>query len=175
MKKHWMIVSLAATAALAGCKKKDDAGGGAADKPADKPSASLPALTAEPDPGAITPAEVAPFEAVKFRMLDKRNTNGWPQFDAYNLGTKKITFLAITGYAYDKDGKQVGRTTVPLSWNGNLAPGGKTDWAVNVGGMHDTVPDTAASYQLCYESVSFEGDAKSTSDSSRCPDQRPKK
>jgi len=171
-----LLVTLMSTTAMLGCKKKttEEGGAGGADKGTET-AANLPALTAEADPGTITAADHEPFDSVKFRMLAKRNKNGWPEFDAYNLGTKTITFLAITGYAYDKDGKQVARTTVPLSWNGKLAAGAKTDWSMSVGGMSEKMPETAATYQLCYSSVTFEGDAKGVDDNTKCPDQRPKK
>ena len=172
-----LYVTLISTVALGvGCKKKDgDAGGGGdkSDKPAE--AANLPALKEDPDPGAITAADHPPFESVKFRMLGKRSDHGWPNWTAYNLGTKPISFLAIYGYAYDKDGKQVARTSVPLSWNGKLAPGGKTDWDIQIGGMkEDAVPASAASYELCYNSIKFDGDANMTDDNARCPEKKDK-
>jgi hypothetical protein len=170
-----LFVMLMSTVAM-GCKKKETAGG--SDNKATEGSttaAALPALTADPDPGAITAAETPPLDAVKFRMLTKRGKGGWPTFDAYNHGTKPIGFMAIYGYAYDKDGKQLARTKVPLSWNGKLEPGGKTDWTIDLGA--DDVPVTAAAttFQLCYTSVKFVGDENRTSEDARCPEQRPKK
>lgn len=175
MSKKWMLVAALAIAAGA-CKKKEEASasGGGDKKTSEAPAANLPALTAEPDPGAITASEQKPMDSVKFRMLDKRTSKGWPKFDGYNLGTKQIGFLAIYGYAYDKDGKQVARTKVPLSWNGKLTPGGKTDWSIEIGGSDDAVPETAASYELCYNSVKFEGDTSFTDDNARCPEQKAK-
>jgi hypothetical protein len=176
MSKTLFVV--AALSLVAGCKKKEETsstGGGGDKKPTETAAANLPALTAEPDPGAITAAEHKPMESVKFRMLAKRGDRGWPLFDAYNLGTKPITFLAIYGYAYDKDGKQVARTKVPLSWNGKLAPGGKTDWEIKVGtGPDESVPESAASYELCFNSLKFEGDASFTDDNAKCPEQKAK-
>jgi hypothetical protein len=165
------------SAAAFGCKKKDE--NGKSDKAAEGDkggggAANLPKLTADPDPGAITAADHPPFESVKGRMLGDRGDNGWPKWDLYNLGTKPIAFLAIYGYAYDKDGKQVAKTTVPLSWNGKLAPGGKTDWSVSLGMPDDKVPETAASYEICYSSIKFDGDAQGTDDNARCPDKKDK-
>lgn len=171
-----IYVAALSTALIAGCGKKKDGDGGG-DKGGDKgdkggDTASLPALTADPDPGAITAADKAPFESVKFRMEAKRNAKGWPKYDAYNLGTKPIVFMAIYGYAYDKDGKQVARTSPPLSWNGKIAPGTKSDWDIDLGG--EAVPASAVSYEACYNSIKFEGDANMTSEDKRCPDTKEK-
>lgn len=174
MSKKLMLVAALALAAGACKKKEETSASGGGDKKPETAAANLPALTADPDPGTITPADTKPFESVKFRMLDKRTNKGWPKFDAYNLGTKQIGFLAIYGYAYDKDGKQVARTKVPLSWNGKLAPGGKTDWSIEIGGSDDPVPETAASYELCYNSLKYEGDTSFTDDNARCPDAKAK-
>ena len=79
------------------CKKTETTTGGS-DKPTEgstAPASALPALTADPDPGAITAAETPPLDAVKFRMLAKRTKGGWPTFDAYNLGTKPIGWSRI--------------------------------------------------------------------------------
>jgi len=118
------------------------------------------------------PADKAPFEAVQFRMLGKRNKAGWPLYDAYNLGTKPIEFLAIDLYGYDASGKQVVKTSPPLSWNGKLAPGGKTDWELDIGGFGDPIPATAVTFQACYSGIKLEG-ADTINDFARCPDQRP--
>lgn len=157
-----------------GCKhKKTD--GASGDTASAKPAAgNLPALTADPDPGAITPAETQPFDAVKFGMTANRNAHGWPKYAGYNYGTKVITAIAITGYAYDASGKQVARTQTPMSWNGKLAPGGKTDWDIEIGMSGPDVPASAASYEVCFDSIKFDGDAAWTEDNSRCPDQKPK-
>ena len=100
---------------------------------------------------------------------------GWPNYEADNLGTKPVTFLAIYGYAYDKDGKQVAHTKTPLSWNGKIAPGGKTDFDIQLGGFpEDQVPATADSYEVCYDSMEFEGDKDFTNITDHCPDQKAK-
>ncbi len=171
------VLTTALMAALAvGCGKKKD--GGSSDKPAEGSAAAavkLPALTADPDPGAITAADKTPFESVKFRQLADRSDKGWPQYDVYNLGTKPITFLAIYGYAYDKDGKQVAHTSTPLSWNGKIAPGTKSDFSISIGGFpEDQVPEGAVSYELCYDGIQFDGDKESTSQSGKCPDKKDK-
>jgi hypothetical protein len=167
-----MLMSIVAM----GCKKKETTGG--SDKTSEgsgAPASDLPALTADPDPGKITAAETPPLDAVKFRMLAKRNKAGWPTFDAYNLGTKPIGFLAIYGYAYDKDGKQLVRSKVPLSWNGKLEAGDKSSWSIDIGGEDSPVTAAATAFQLCYTSVKIVGEEKTTDDNGRCPDQRPKK
>jgi len=174
------LLFIAAIGAIAiGCKKKtEDAAGspgsaGEAAKPTEA-TGPLPPLTAEPEVPAITPAEKPMFEEVKFRMLGKRGDNGWPAFQAYNLGTKQVRFLNIYGYAYDKTGTQVARTKTNLSWNGKLEPGGKTDWDITVGGSSDKLPASAASYALCYDIIKYEGDEDMRRGGS-CPDQLPKK
>jgi hypothetical protein len=167
-----MIIAAIGTIAI-GCKKKKEEAGGTSDKGG--AAANLPALTAEPDPGAITAAEKPPFEAVTFRMNGKRGSNGWPKYDLYNLSTKPVTFAAIYGYAYDKDGKQIARTKVPLSWNGNAAPGTKVSFDIEIGtSPDDKLPAGAAAYAVCYNSIKFEGDADMTSDNAKCPEQMPK-
>jgi hypothetical protein len=173
-----ILYVLLVSAVAVGCKKKTEEVGGMMGDKGDKakgPAITYPALTAEAEPAPITAAETPPLDSVKFRMTDKRGDTGWPEFDAYNVGLKEISFMAISGYAYDKDGKQVMRTGTSLSWNGKLGPGAKSDWGIKVGGFGEAVPATAASYELCYTSVQFTGDAKSVDDNSRCPDQKPKK
>ena len=160
-----MIIAAIGTLAI-GCKKKTD--GGTSDK-----GAATAALTAEAAPADLTPAEKPPFEAVKLVMNGKRNDNGWPRYDLYNLGTKPVTFVAIYGYAYDKDGKQVARTSVPLSWNGKTAPGTKDSYDLMIGGS-DKVPASAVSYAVCYDSIKFEGDADMTTQTGKCPEQMPR-
>jgi hypothetical protein len=156
-----------------GCKdKKDDKGGGkSAGKPAAGAKVDYAALTADPDPGAITPAEKPPFESVQFQKTGKRNSKGWPEYNAYNLSTKPIKYVAISVYGYDKDGKQVIRTSPPLSWNGNIAPGGKTDWEISVGDFGDPIPSSAVTFDVCWDSIQLEG-AETVSDTSRCPDNK---
>src|SRR5687767_10979904 len=126
MKKLAGTLALVLVASLAGCSKDKEGSGGEGKPTGGGGGGALPALTAEPKLENITPAEKPPFEAVTFRMTGKRNKGGWPEYTAYNLGTKPVTFMAIYGYAYDKDGKQLARTDPPLSWNGNIKPGGAT-------------------------------------------------
>jgi hypothetical protein len=171
MNKLTMMALVITAATTVGCKKKDAT---ATDKGAEPAKAGdLPKLTADPDPGAITPSEKPPFESVKFRQLDKRSEKGWPDYDAYNLGTKPIKFMAIYGYAYDATGKQVGRTKVPMSWNGEIAPGKKSDWSISIGGMDD-LPAGAASFDVCFDSIKLGDDAAPQDDKTRCPEQKPK-
>jgi len=168
---RFILISTALLIAGAGCKKKSTDG---APDPAGKATAgaSLPALTADPDPGAITPKELPPMESVKFRMLAKRDATGWPEWELYNLGTKPISFVAIYAYAYDASGKQIARTSVPLSWNGKLDPGGKTDFPADVGG--DQLTAAAVSFDACYGGMKYDGAADQVRDDNRCPDQKPK-
>lgn len=165
------LLSSALLIAGAGCKKKTTDG---APDPAGKATggATLPALTADPDPGQITPKELPPMESVKFRMLAKRDATGWPEWDLYNLGTKPISFVAIYAYAYDASGKQLARTSVPLSWNGKLDPGGKTDFPADVGG--DQLTPAAVSFDACYGGMKYDGAADQVRDDNRCPEQKPK-
>lgn len=158
----------------AGCKKKTKTTGaaGSAAAGAAGGASALPPLTADPDPGTITPKDLPPFESVKFRMLAKRDATGWPEWDLYNLGTKPITFVAIYAYAYDASGKQLARTQVPLSWNGKLDPGGKTDFPADVGG--DQLTAAAVAFDACYTAMRYDGAPDQVSDDSRCPDQKPK-
>jgi hypothetical protein len=165
-----MIVAALGTLAI-GCKKDKKTDGTSA-KGAE--SGSLPALTAEAAPADLTATDKPPFESVKLVMNGKRHTNGWPRYDLYNLGTKPVTFVGIYGYAYDKDGKQVARTAIPLSWNGKTAPGTKDGFDLMIGGPDDKVPASAVSYAVCYDSIKFEGDADMTTQNGRCPEQMPK-
>ena len=156
----------------AGCKDKKADGKTGGDKPGKGGKGNYAALTADPAPAAITPADKPPFEAVVFQKTGARTDDGWPVLNAYNLSTKAIKYIAITVYAYDKDGKQVARTSPPLSWNGNIAPGQKSDWEIKVGGMGDPVPASAVSFDVCWTSIQLEG-ADSADDFARCPDQKP--
>jgi hypothetical protein len=170
MRKLIIIVAIGALAF--GCKKKKEEGGGMS---SDKGGASsAPALTAEPAPSPLAASEKPPYEAAKLVMNGKRGANGWPKYDLYNLSTKPVVFLGIYGYAYDKDGKQVGRTKVPLSWNGKVDPGSKASWDLEIGAPDDKVPASAASYAVCYNAIKFEGDADQTTDPAKCPEQMPK-
>jgi len=155
-----------------GCKDNKD-GKTASSKPAAGAKGNFPAITADPAPASITPAEKAPFESVQFQKTGKRTSEGWPELQAYNLATKPITYLAISVYGYDKDGKQVVRSSPPLSWNGKIEPGGKSDWAIKVGGFGDPVPASAISWDVCYSGIKFDG-GDATDDFARCPDNKPK-
>ena len=167
-------VLLASLLAFAACKKSEKTEGGGSASPKAAATGDLPKLTEDPEPAAITPSETTPpLESAKFRMLAKRSKSGWPDFDVYNLNTKPIVFLAIYGYAYDKDGKQLARTKVPLSWNGDVPPGDKSSWAITLSDS-EALPAGATSFQLCYTDVKFKDDAKATNDDAKCPDQRPK-
>ena len=174
MRKLLMTALMATLAVGCGKKKDGDKGSDKAAEGAGGAGGNLPALKADPDPGAITAADKAPFESLKFRMLDQRGENGWPKYDIYNLGKKPVAFIAVNGYAYDKDGNQVAKTSVPLSWNGKIDPGGKTDFSIEIGFSDDKVPASAVSYDVCYDSIKFDGDANTTDQSGRCPDKKPK-
>ncbi len=164
----YTMVVLAVTGT--GCKKKHGELGAAATGGAAK--SNLPALTADPDPGTITPKDMQPFESVKFRMLGQRDDAGWPKWDLYNLGSKPIEFVAIYAYAYDASGKQLAMTTVPMSWNGKLDPGGKSDFPTQVGG--DPLTADAVSFDACYSAMKYTGSDDQVRDTARCPDHKPK-
>jgi hypothetical protein len=133
------------------------------------------ALTAEAPLENITPAEKPPFESLAFKMTGKRNEGGWPEYDAYNLGTKPVKYAYIMLYGYDKDGKQVIKTEPGLSWNSDVKPGAKADWPISVGSFDKgKVPESATSFDICYSSIKFEGDANQTSEDARCPDNKEK-
>jgi hypothetical protein len=171
---HKLSLLFALLIVVPSCKKKEEGGGDSSGKTAEGgKAADGPKLEAEPEPAAITPAEKPPFESFKFRRLAKRNQKGWPKYDAYNLGTKPIKYLAIWAYVYDASGNQVGRTKVPLSWNGNIDPGQKSSFDIDVGGMDD-LPAGAASFEICVSAVKLDGDADQTSDHTRCPEKKAK-
>ena len=172
--KKILFVMLMSTVAIGCGKKKDGDGGDTKTTEKGAPAADLPALAADPEPAKITPAETAPGESVKFRMLAKRGQGGWPTFDAYNLNTKPIGYMPIYGYAYDKDGKQLARTKVPLSWNGKIEPGDKTSFSIDLGASDTPVTAAATTFQLCITSIKF-ADAADPVPAGECPDQRPKK
>ena len=189
--EHRSVAAFAIAAALAltvGCNKSDSGGtsgaasGAASAKPASTSTtaaatttaAAAPKMPADPEP-TITAGPKKPFEALVFRKTGDVGKSGWPKYDMYNSADKKVTYAAITAYAYDKDGKQVARTDTPLSWNGNLDSGKKTDWAVEIDSWGKVpVPATATSFEICYDSIKFDGDANPTSDTKLCPAQRPK-
>jgi hypothetical protein len=168
--------------AVPACEKPER---GSAATPSASPAASTPTvatataaspptvLSADPPFGEITPSKKPPFEAARFRMRSETDDTGWPEFDAANLSNKAIVVLNIYGYAYDKDGKQVGRTK-PLSWNEKLEPGRQTTIPIRVGRFEDKVSDAAVAFELCYTSIRFEGEKDSTRDDERCPDQKTK-
>jgi hypothetical protein len=135
-------------------------------------AANTETTPANPMPN-ITVSAKPPFDSVVFHDTGKKNDKGWPKYDAINASTKPVTFLAIWAYAYDKDGKQLARTRVPLSWNGKIGPGEKSEYAVDVSNS-EKAPENAASFELCYDSIKFDGDTKMTEDSKRCPEKRPK-
>ena len=64
---------------------------------------------------------------------------------------------------------------MPLSWNGKLDAGGKTDWTIDLAAADTPVTADATTFQLCYTSIKFVGEENNTKDDGRCPDQRPKK
>jgi hypothetical protein len=170
MHKRSLLVAVTLIA-VPGCNKKEE-GGETAGKSAEAKPADLPALEAEPAVGAITPADKAPFEMFAFRRLATRNKKGWPMYEAYNLGTKPIKFMAIYAYVYDAGGNQIGRTKVPLSWNGNIEPGKKSDWDIDLGSMDD-LPANAAAWNLCVSSIKAGGDVD-VREPERCPEKKPK-
>ncbi|HTM21234.1 MAG TPA: hypothetical protein VL172_12025 [Kofleriaceae bacterium] len=149
-------------------KGGDDKGGGGGAK-------NYAALTADAPLENITPADKPPFETLAFKMTGKRSKGGFPIYDAYNLGTKTVKYAYIMVYGYDKDGKQVVKTSPGLSWNGEIKPGAKSDWPIELGSFDDgIVPENAVSFDICYSSIKFDGDANQTSEDARCPDNKEK-
>jgi V8-like Glu-specific endopeptidase len=167
------ITAALGSLSLTGCKDKPDQAGSSATSGAKGGGGNYTALTADAAPAAITPADKPPFESVVFQKTGKRGKTGWPLYNAYNLNTKAITFMAITVYGYDKDGKQVVRSSPPLSWNGSIKPGEKTDWEIDVGSFGDPVTAAATEFQICFTGISLDG-GEATNDAARCPDERPK-
>ena len=151
--------------------------GTSAAKTSAPPAPPPPSKPAAPSGGGATkvePKDMPPFEAIQFKpSSEKPADSGWPKFDVVNLGKKPIAFAAMYGFAYDKSGKLIKRTTTPLSWNSDLAPGDKAMFPVSIGSFEkDKV--TADTFELCYDSIKFKGDDKATSDSTLCTDKRPK-
>ncbi|NUP05569.1 MAG: hypothetical protein HOW73_05865 [Polyangiaceae bacterium] len=123
----------------------------------------------------ISRSTKAPFNAVQFRLLEDKEESGWRNFEAVNLGKRPIVFLLVVGYAYDKDGKQVGRSK-SLNWqdmreDGGIHAGKKEN--IRVGTYDDKLPDTAVTFELCVEGIQFKGDKELTRDEEACPDQKP--
>ncbi|HEY4119473.1 MAG TPA: hypothetical protein VGM56_16510 [Byssovorax sp.] len=178
MKKQWLCGVAAVALATAGCGGKDagTAGSGSAAPAATSAAPAAPPPAATPAGGssatAVTPKAMPPFESLKFTIRSEKADSGWPKFDAVNAGDKPVTFAAIYGFAYSKDGKLVKRLSTPLSWNIDLAPGAKADFPVSVGSFEkDKI--TADVFELCYNSITFKGDAKGTEDQTLCTDKRP--
>ncbi len=172
---------LLAAFAIPACNQPETSapsGASAASPPPATPAVASPTIaptptTASADPpfGNIAPSNKPPFEALQFRKRSEKADTGWPEFDAANFSNKPVVFLNVYGYAYDKDGKQVGRTR-PLSSNEKLEPGKQT--TIRVGRFQDKVSDTAVAFELCYTSIRFEGEKTGTRDDERCPEQKPK-
>jgi len=123
--------------------------------------AATPTTTATTKAEAITPSDKEPFESLTFKPKADKDANGWPVFEIYNASKKTITFANLSGFAYDKDGKFVAQTK-PVSWNpGKLAPGAKSDWDLKIGDREAAkVSDKATTFELCYDSIWFDGEAK---------------
>ncbi len=178
------VVVVSALAMLAACSKESGGAAGAGSGSAattgsnttpPTPATTTAAAATTPPADKITPSKKAPFETLMFKETAAKNDKGWPKFDMYNLSDKTVGFAALYGYAYDAAGKLVGRTETPLSWNGKLAPGEKSTWAVEVGRSEKApLPATAVAFEICYDSISYDGDAKSTSDNKRCTATRAK-
>jgi len=173
------LPALATLTALTGCGKSSaSTSEPAATKHDTPPAAHAPdPPRAEPKkadaPAAkVTTSPKPPFETVTFTQTEKKTKSGWPVFDATNVGTKTVKYMTIWAYAYDKSGKLVMRSSPPLSWNGTISPGGKSDFPIEIGGFSNDkpVPPEATDFELCYNSINFEGeDAKAmTRDQARC-------
>ena len=184
MTMHRAAVAAATIALLGsfvGCNKGSSSGSAGTTTTVTPPPAGTPFVAAaaaakkgDPEP-TITPGARKPFEALVFRNTGEVNKSGWPKYDLYNQSDKKVKYASIYGFAYDKAGKLVTRTDTPLSWNDNsgVAPGKKTDWAVEIDSWGKAqVGAGATKFELCYDNIKFDDD-KIISDSARCTPKRP--
>ena len=129
-----------------------------------------PALHADPVP-TITPSARRPFDSIAFRALGEWNDFGWPRYEIYNLGDKKIVSLHALLYAYDAAGNQVDRMEFGFTTFGglDLAPGAGQEiaWSAD-----STRPETAVTFEGCYDVIRFEGDHDDHR--ARCPLVKPR-
>ncbi len=173
MLSRMQLLAPVALLLMTACGNKTDATPTAEAKAASPPPPAAAAPAPAPAADAkVTPKAMPPFESIQFTKTAEKEANGWPKFDAVNLGNKKIVFAAITGFAYDKSGKLVKRLTTPLSWNTNLEPGGKAMFPVSVGAF-EKENVTADKFELCYDSLKYDGDDKFVEDKTLCTDSRP--
>jgi hypothetical protein len=133
-----------------------------------------PVVPRPASPAAIATSPKPPFETLVLKESGKKGANNWPRFEAYNTGIKTVTFVTVYGYAYDKEGRLVARTTAPYNWSTMLKPGSKTDWDIDVGTGANLPPPEAVAFELCYSGIRFEGEMNNTEDAKRCGDKRPK-
>jgi hypothetical protein len=166
------LISISALVLAACSNGKSDASPSAEAHPAPPPPPAAAAPAPAGGDGKVTPKHLPPFEAIVFTLNGEKEPSGWPKFEAVNHGDKKIVFAAITGFAYDKSGKLVKRTTTPLSWNTTLEPGAKAAFPVSVG-TFEKDPVTADKFELCYDSLKYDGDDKFVEDKTLCTDARP--
>jgi len=113
------------------------------------------------------------MESVEFKLSDKKDDKGWPEFKVTNLGDKTVKFMSIFGYAYDKAGKQLMKTPGNLSWNGELKPGQTDNYDVSLTWSDKAPPPEATQFEACYDNIKFDGSDKFEEDRANCPAQRP--
>jgi hypothetical protein len=113
----------------------------------------------------------AAMSAVTFKANGKKNDKGWSKYDATNTSDKAVKFISVYNYAYDKDGKQLARTKGNLSWNGEIKPGASQE--IDYG--NDPAPEGATDFEMCYDSIKFEGGEMISGKMDTCPNSdRPK-
>ena len=118
------------------------------------------------------PADKAPFESLEFRKLAVRDAKGWPEFEIYNLGKRRVAAVDVVVYAYDAHDKQIDR-----SWGVRVTqpiePGAHVTAEVT-DNMREVYPLArgAAAFDVCYEGITFDGDPVVYR--SRCANARPR-
>jgi len=138
------------------------------------PPKSRAALPAEPAL-KLSAGNRAPFRSLVFRRLATEPDDwSWPKFEIANVGSDEVSYMRGWVYAYDTAGHEVARTSVyfgaaPI----DLKPGATFTPSFFVGGM-EYVPDAAATFEVCYDSISFASRRNATIDSATCPEQRPR-
>src|SRR5262249_37977589 len=139
------------------------------------PPKTRAAMAAEP-PLKATTAKHPPFRSLAFRRLaTEPDSWAWPRFEMVNRGTEKGANGHPGGDAVDANGRQLARRDVRFGYGSiELAPGGTYAPDVFVGDPMDLVPDEATTYEVCYDSITYDARMFPTSDSATCPEQWPR-
>jgi phosphate transport system substrate-binding protein len=112
-----------------------------------------PGLPADPPLPPVSPSNRPLFDALAFwRHATEPEEFNWPAFDIHNLGTRPITLLRTTTYAYDKAGALVARSDA-RRLDGFTLEAGKslTDETYSYLGL----PAEAVSFSVCYDEIGF--------------------